>query len=182
MADWPITNFPAPNIISPYSHDSCGGMLNMLSFITAPASATLTQNQAYYFPFWLEQEATAKKMAVQVGATSNGTVDAGIYDEQFNYVISSGATGQGSINAVQELDITDTVLPPGNYWMALSLSSATGTVFRLAASDEIAIPQAPCLTQASAHPLPTTVATPVKSPDSTTVYAINMAVAFDTLI
>lgn len=182
MGDWPATNLAAPNIISPFNHDSVGGLLNMLNFISAPASATLPQNVAHFFPFWLEVEAIAKKMAVLTGATANGNVDVGIYDEEFNYLISSGATAQGSTNTVQELDITDTTLPPGNYWMALSLSSATGTVFRLTAADEVAISQTPCLTQATAHPLPTSTATPVKSTSDPATIALAMAVAFDTLI
>lgn len=182
MADWPITNLAAPNIISPFSPDSIGGILDVLNFSTAPASGTLTQNQAYFFPFTLEQEATAKKMSCLIGGTANGNIDVGIYDEAFTYIISSGATGQGSTSTNQEFDITDTVLPPGFYWMAVSLSSATGTVFRLTAADEAALAQLPCFTQASAHPLPTTTATPVKSPDATVVIAIVMAVSFDTLI
>lgn len=182
MADWPDTRLVAPKVISPYSEDSLGGLNNGIYFLAAPGSGTLVQNQAYYFPFVLERGGTAVKMFALIGGTANGNIDVGIYDEEFNYLISIGATAQGATNTLQEFDITDTFLPPGNYWMALSLSSATGTVFRGFANDEIGLPQVPVYVQGTAHPLPTTVATPVKATDATPVTGIVMGVAFDTLI
>lgn len=184
MGDWPSVLQPPLLIVSPFSQESLGGHYGYQNMtLITPASGTVTQNQAYFFPFRVDIGATAVKMACVIGATANGNIDVGIYDDGFNYLISSGATAQGTTNTLQEFNITDTYLPPGIYWMAVSLSSATGTVFRSAPSaDEVAVSHLPCYQQASAHPLPTTSASPIISGEATPIIAVAMAVAFDTLI
>lgn len=183
MSDWNRVLLPPFFMISPFSPESIGGHIAFQSLTTmTPASGTVTQNQAYFFPFRLDVGATAVKMACVIGATANGNIDVGIYDDGFNYIISSGATAQGSTNTLQEFDITDTELPPGIYWMAVSLSSATGTVFRTNGADEISVSHLPCYQQASAHPLPTTSATPIISGESIPVFLVAMGVSFSTLI
>ena len=179
MSDWPSTLLPPLSIISPLSEEALG---SLTSTTNTPSSQTVVQNQAHYFPFRLDVEATAVKMCATNGATSNGNVDVGIYDDQFNYLISSGATAQGTVSILQEYDITDTVLPPGVYWMAISSSSATATFHTVPMTDEISLSRMPVYVQASAHPLPTTVAAPIKSTATSPVTVLLMGVAFDTLI
>jgi hypothetical protein len=171
-----------PKIISPHSEDAYGAIATATAFAGAPASGVLVQNQAYFFPFTLERAAVAVKMCCLIGGTANGNIDVGLYDAEFNYLISSGATAQGSTSTLQEFDITDTTLPPGFYWMAVSLSSATGTVFRAVSTDESVFGHMAGLVQTSAHPLPTSTASPVKSTDATPAHSIVMGVSFDTLI
>lgn len=172
--------FPTLPCLTPWSLESLGTLL--LADNTAPASAALaTANQAYFFPFEIHEQVTAVKMFVMIGATAGVNVDVGIYDEAFNRLVSSGATAMGSINTLQIFDITDTVLPPGQYYMAISNSGTTGTVFLRSAADEIAQSCFPCLEMASAHALPAT-ATPVKSTAGTPITAIVMGINFDGVI
>ncbi len=146
------------------------------------ASQAVTVNQAYFYPFRLDIGATAVKMAAMNGASVSGNTDVGIYDGQFNYLISSGATLQAGTNAIQEFDITDTYLAPGLYWMALS-NSGPGTFFERAGNaDEIVLAIDPGYQQASAHPLPTTTATPVISTEISPVRFFALGVSFSTLI
>lgn len=182
MPDWPSVLLPPFTVVSPFSEESSASQLHNVS-INAPASGTVTQNQAYFFPFRLDVGRTAVKMFAMNGATANGNTDVGIYDDQFNYLISSGATLQSGTNAIQEFDITDTYLPPGLYWMALSSSSATATFFRVAAAtDEAALSNVAGYQQATAHPLPTSAATPVITTEAAPLIMFVFGVAFDTLI
>lgn len=183
MGDFPSVLRPPMRVITPWSMESLGQQIHVNNPSAVVASTTLTQNQAYYFPFRLDIGATAVKMFALIGATANGNIDVGLYDSEFNYLISSGATAQGTINVLQEFDITDTYLPPGSYWMGLSLSSATGTVFAVTSlADEISVAAEPAYQQASAHPLPTSSATPVITTESLVFTAIAFGVSFDTLI
>lgn len=180
MGDWPNGLLVPPRIITPFSLEALG--TGSLLSAVALASTTVTQNQAYYYPFHLDVGATAVKMVAMIGATSNGNIDVGIYDASFNYIISSGAVAMSvTTSAAQEVDITDTYLPPGNYWMAISCSSATGTFFTKSAADEIEFGGMVLYAQATSHPLPTSSATPVKNTESTPLL-IGMAVSFHTLI
>lgn len=132
------TRWPPLNVITPFHLDSCGSGLNAFGG-TAPAStvsAAPGANYIVYIPFVLCEPALAVKMSYAVGATSNGNCDIGIYDELKNRLVNSGSTAQGTANTLQELDITDTFLQPGRYFMALTLSSATGTWFRGSSADE----------------------------------------------
>lgn len=181
MSDWPDTKMNALSVITPWHEESLGQVISTQSAAGAIASGTLTQNNAYYYPFQLDREETAVKMFFMVGATQNGNIDLGIYDHQFNALVTLGATAMGVANTLQEGDITNTVLPPGRYWMACSISSATGTAFRYNPADELALPNWPALEQASAHPLPTGSATPVRSTNTAPPLVV-MGVAFDTLI
>lgn len=182
--DWPGTKLDPLALITPWSEESLGSPLHGMSAASAIAGGTVTQNQAEFYPFSLDKEATAVKMFVVNGATVNGNTDVGIYDREFKALVTSGATLQAGASALQEFNITDTVLPPGRYWMAISTSSATATFFRHGPVDELAMPALPLLMVAAAtpgHPLPTPTATPVRH-TGTAPNLILMGVAFDTLI
>lgn len=95
---------------------------------SGPASnATGATNQAVYVPFCVQRPMTVLQMWCINGATVNGNIDAGIYDTGKNRLVSLGATAQAGTTAIQQLNITDTFLLPGVYYMALAWSSATAT-------------------------------------------------------
>lgn len=179
--EWPSTLLDPPPLITPWSNESCGNALATQTAATNMASGTLTQNQAYFYPFTLTKGRTAVKMFALTGATQNGNIDLGIYDDQFNCIVTLGATAMGAVNTLQEGNIADTHLPAGRYWMAYSCSSATGTCFQFAPADEFALSNWVVLMQASAHPLPTTSATPIRSTEGGPKM-LAIGVSFDTLI
>lgn len=89
-----------------------------------PSTVAPTANQAYLYPFALPKEATVTKLSIANGAAPSGNVDMGIYDENFSKLVSSGAVARSGANVYQDLDITDTLLAAGRYYLAFSVSTA----------------------------------------------------------
>lgn len=158
--DWPNNRFPVLNTITPWSLESLGLTLLRSGYTPDVAISNVPgANTALFYPFRIFEPSTAVKMACVNGATVNGNVDLGIYDRELNKIVSTGSTAQAGANAIQVIDITDTLLLPGNYFMAVELSSATGTLMRSTATDEDALSAHPFYTQAvGAFPLPATAA------------------------
>lgn len=133
MGDFPGVGFwPARDVIGPGS--AVIGLGDRLVLTTAvPASgAWPAANRAIYIPIVIGNWFTAKKIVVENAGTVNGNVDAGIYDQAGNRIVSIGTTAQTGTNVPQELDITDTTLAPGRYYLAMASSSGTATYFRWA--------------------------------------------------
>lgn len=89
-------------------------------------------NRAIYIPFRVETTVTAYQMAVEVG-TQSGNLDIGIYDELGNRLVSSGSTAVAAAG-IQAVNITDTVLTPGIYFMALCVDNITAAFTRSSGS------------------------------------------------
>jgi hypothetical protein len=134
---------------------------------TAPTSATWeAANRAVYYPLLVPTVTIVRRFWWANGATTTGgaTVEAGVYADggyKPGGKIVSGSATQGTASQVQFVDVTDTTLAPGLYWLALSASSATNTtIFRTTLRTEW--DAALRFEQSSANPLPAT-ATPAES-------------------
>jgi hypothetical protein len=183
--DFPNYRWPPLNVVTPFHQDSLGATLgNYTSSIVLSGglSGTFSDELIYYYPFAVHEACIAVKMSYLVGGTAAGTVDLGIYDAQFNLIISTGLTAQGTINVLQELDITDTLLQPGFYYMAIKCTDGTGTHFRDNAADELTLSLVPSLveTGGAGAALPSAGA-PGSAADSAPLFIL-MGVHFDTLI
>ena len=116
--------------ISTLSINSLGQARMSQSGATPASAAWPVANTAYYFPFTVADTVTFTRGHLYNGATATGNVDIGIYSESGTRLASTGATAQAGTSAVQTIAFTASVtLTPGRYYMGLSLSSATGTVF-----------------------------------------------------
>lgn len=124
-----VSTMKAPNVITPASLFSIG--VDMAAHaLAAPASTTFpTANAAIYIPFWLPEARTVTQVFWHNGATSNGQVDVGIYDNDGTRKVSAGSTTQTPINVIQSVDVTDTALAAGRYYLAVAMDDATGTLF-----------------------------------------------------
>lgn len=175
MADFPGYRMAVWPVLTPAHLASYGFALsgNGTQILGAASSGTWTvANQAYYYPFSLYDWATAYQLLFWVGATSSGNIDVGIYDSQGNKIISAGSTAMSAtVNTVQEINITDTLLAPGHYMLAGAVDNTTGTVFRLAQTDELAHGSYPIYTEATAFALPAT-ATPIQGTDASSFIAM----------
>lgn len=114
-----------------------GGGMNLRALAIgnqATSTAWGTANLALYLPFSLPYSYTVNRLCYAVGATANGNVTMGIYGEATRALQASvAATAQGTINTIQYLSLASPLtLAAGDYFVAIALSSATGTV--LAAS------------------------------------------------
>lgn len=119
------------------------------------AAAWGTANRAVFIPFVIETPVTVQQVCWVNGATVNGSVDMGVYNPDGTLIVSAGSTGQSGANSLQSVDVTDTPLTPGTYFMAMASDSATGTYL---ANTNLGVPtlRAACVQiQATAFPLAT---------------------------
>lgn len=129
-------------------------------------------NRAILIPFDISESYTVKKLGWINGATVSGNVDVGIYDTNLTRLVSAGSTAQGSISVVQEVDVTDTTLPPGSYYMAMAMDNTTGRVLRSVANhlDTASVGVAQ---MAAAFPLPATATLAEPVNDYTPLIAVS---------
>jgi hypothetical protein len=114
-------------VISPACPQALGNFFNAAGY-TLSSTAWLTANRCSSIPFSVYAPITIVKMFVINGATVSGNIDVGIYDFWGKLLVSKGSTAQSGINAIQSFDITDTLLNPGHYYMAVVLDNTTGTL------------------------------------------------------
>lgn len=132
-----------------------------------PASAAWgTNNKAIYIPFRTTAPLIVRQMFCFNGSTANGNVDIGVYDARFTLLVSTGSTAQAGTSALQVIDVTDTEIGVGTFYLALALSSTSGTIFRTSEANNAFASAFGLLQQtASAFPLPAT-GTPVTTTGS----------------
>lgn len=148
-------------VITPWSFESLGyitGRLGASGSINVVSSAVYpTASKAFYIPFVIvEKPFTVARIGVGNGTAVSGNIDAGVYDSQGNRLVSSGSTAQSGTSAVQWLDVTDTTLNPGLYYMALSVDNTTATVLRSAGLNQTEQRILGCFVETSAFALPAT--------------------------
>lgn len=161
-----ITLPPPPAIIHPWASEAAA-VGNMRTWPYSNLGSQLwSQNFARYFPFTVTQGVTVYKMALMTGSTANGNVDMGIYDSAKNKIVSTGSKTQAAANTLQVEDVTDTYLPPGDYFLAGQSDSATATSMAVGSADELIFPHSVWYVQnVGSFPLPAT-ATLNKSSDA----------------
>lgn len=163
MPDFPAYRLPPPPVLTPYHPDSLGNSVlaatSTDTFGNTLSTAWPTSNLAFFYPFQLYDFATAYQLLWFVGGTAAGNIDVGIYDSQANLIISAGSTAMSAtINTVQELNIADTALRPGEYFLAGGCTLNTGTVFARSIGDELVLSSRLMYEQATAVPLPAAAA------------------------
>lgn len=169
--DFPQSVLVPPPILSTFSRECVGQALIGGAFTVLDATtsrAWTANNKAYYYPFTLYAHCTAYQLLFMVGSTSSGNIDVGIYDNEANLIVGAGSTAMSaSTSTVQQINITDTALKPGRYFLGVACSTTAGTCFNGGSSsnDEQILPLLPVYEQASALPLPST-ATPVLCTDA----------------
>lgn len=128
MGDWPQTQECNPIAISTGSPESIGVELSAYLTTSVLTTAWPTANLALYVPFVVHRPWTVLKMLIENGATVGGNVDVGVYDGQQNRILSSGSTAHAGASGVQTFDVTDTLLVPGAYFMAVTFDNNTSTI------------------------------------------------------
>ena len=146
---------PTPVMVSALSRSSIGGELAVVG--SSPADLTWpSANLAVYIPFTLAESITAYKMWVFNGAAVSGNLDIGIYNEAGTKLIATGSTAQSGTTAIQTVDVADTALGPGTFYLALVLDNGTGKVRQQLFSTSPTIYPTVCgiAQESSAFPLP----------------------------
>lgn len=164
MPDFPAYRWPPLVVVTPFHSESVKELLvatdrSLGSFISTAQVDELIK----YFPFTLYEPSLLTKMSWIVGGTAAGNNDMGVYDAETKLlIVSTGLTAQGTISTIQTVDVTDTLLSPGNYYMAIKGTDATGTLYSIAIADELGQSQYHILSEAggAGAALPSTM-TPV---------------------
>jgi hypothetical protein len=121
---------------------------------SGPGSAAFpASNDAIFVPLYLSQATLIKRLFSSNGTSVSGNIDVGIYTENGARITSSGSTAQSGTSTLQFFDITDIVLGPGRYYLAVAMDNTTGTLLRWSTSSALT----KCMGivgQASAFPLP----------------------------
>lgn len=168
---------PNAAIITPWSAiESIGSKIAALNqALTAAASAAWpSANLAIYVPFVLRRQITVTQLFWYNGATASGNVDIGIYSADGARIVSSGSTGQGTINVLQAVDITDTPIGPGLFRMALAVDNGTATMFSVATSLIALLSSCGVTQQATAFALPASSAIATATFDYLPVFGLTM--------
>lgn len=121
----PVAALPARGelLLTSSSCFSASGMIVQAGggFTTSPVWAT-SKPSAY--PFVLDEAVTAYQLGWH-NSTAGGNADIGIYDASFNRLVSSGSTACVTNSVWQFVDVADTVLPAGSYYLVINLDNAT---------------------------------------------------------
>ena len=129
MNEWPLalSRLTHELVISSASPNSVGTFCGNNGFGSAAWPAN---NRAIYIPFRLAVPAIAQKIFVSNGAAATGNADVGIYDSAGTRLVSVGSTARAGTDAINTFDIADTLLGPGQFYMAIVLSTTSGSVYR----------------------------------------------------
>lgn len=119
MSDWPPIRpleAYAGGVIS--TATAIAGYHNA-SIVALASTAWPSANLAIFVPFRLAAPVIVYKMATGSGTTAAGNFDIGIYDSAGNRLVSSGTTAKGA-SVEHIIDVTDTVIGPGLFYLAMS--------------------------------------------------------------
>lgn len=144
----------ADNVVHPGSHNCLGREAANL-FSSFASAVWVTTNLAIYVPFVMYRSGIVYQVGwMNGGTTVSGTREVGVYNSAGSKMISGAATGSGT-NVMQRVNVTDTTLNPGQYWLAITCTTASDW-FAYTAPVPI-FTALGCLTQTSANPLPSTM-------------------------
>lgn len=117
MSGWGETPLPLIGTWSKYGPMGSGGNMFM--------SSNWTAQLAVYVPMRFSVAIPVKKLWWVNGSNVTGNIDVGIYDSAGNKLVSTGAIAGGTASQIGSADVTDLILPPGEYFFA-GWQSSTG--------------------------------------------------------
>ncbi len=109
----------------------------MGAFFTNAGTAAVAwpaNNRALYSPISLPSNFTVARLMIASG-NATGNVDVGLYDVNGNLLVSTGTVARSGSSVVQYYDVTDESFPPGDYYLALVVSTTSGTVIASSPQD-----------------------------------------------
>lgn len=126
-------------LIRPYRQNMPGGMSTAdmvhqpFAVLGSYGSGTWpSANLAIYIPVIVYQRVVITKLSVSNGSTASGNFDVGVYTAAGTLAVSKGSTAQTGTSTEQFVDVTDTQIGPGLYYLAAAMDGTTGTTTRIA--------------------------------------------------
>jgi hypothetical protein len=146
LTDWPYSQFDVNAILSTIGPNCVYADLAINTSQSFNTSAVYpTANTAIYIPVWINRQVTVYRMSTVVAAQS-GNMDIGIYDDFGNRMVSKGSTPVPAAG-IASIDVADTVIGPGAYFLALNCDNVVAS-FRRCAAGVIVAQMSGCLQQA----------------------------------
>ena len=153
----PAAGKPDPMVLSTVTADLIG--LSDVGGGSSTSALWPTALKAMFYPVRLSQPRTYVKAWWLNGNTAAGNVDVGIYTlsgTTMSRVVASTAEAQGTVSTMQvAATFTTTTIGPGLYYLAMSCSLATATMWRNSLSVQQAR-QGGIFMAVTSHPLPST--------------------------
>lgn len=153
-----VKSLPPLVTIQPFSPESIGAQLNANGFSLGSFASTSfpSANRAIYLPFSIAVPTVVVKLFCLNGGVTSNNMDMGIYDWTGTKLVSIGSTAQSGASAVQEFNITDTLLGPGRFFLAVCCVSGSASLQRIAGTSTEQMAAWGMYNQSSAFPLPAT--------------------------
>lgn len=82
-------------------------------------------NDPAAYPFRLGEAAVVTHLGWLNGSAAGGNVDIGVYSTSWVRLVSAGSTGGSGNSAWQWVNVTDTALPAGQYYLVMSRDNTT---------------------------------------------------------
>lgn len=95
----------------------------------ATSTAWGTANRAIYVPIRVPHRITVKELGYVCNSTATGNIDIGLYDSAGTRLASTGSTAKANSTKTVALDVTDTTIGPGLYYVALNNDTTTDTFY-----------------------------------------------------
>lgn len=152
------SEFPRPNnhMIASWSPECLGWELGGMTTSFATGTYT-TASTAIAIPLVITHPFVVRKVFWHNGTTATtDSADVGVYTEAGARLVSGGGTAISGAASVQEVDVTDTALKPGRYWLAYVQNGTTATPVRCAFGSAAVARMIGSAGMASAYPLPST--------------------------
>lgn len=92
---------------------------------SATGAAWPAANDALFVPFRVPTAVTVYQMACGTGTGTAGNFDLGIYDAGGNRLVSTGSTAKTTATSERIVNVTDTTLLPGLYYLAMATDGVT---------------------------------------------------------
>lgn len=161
-----LSALPSPPVITAESRLSCVAGVAQMGAAAAASGTSPWSDAADFvlaFPFVLESPTSFYKVFWVNGSSAGGNSDVAIYDEDYNFIVGTGAATAGSGNNVpQVVALTATVrLGPGLYYAGMSHSATTtNQVFRWSSAASALWQGAGCWKFSDNPPISSATATP----------------------
>lgn len=156
--------YPRPNdhIIATWSYCAIGEDLRGQAAANFASGTYPGSGRVIAFPFIVAHPFLVRKVFWFNGTTATtDSVDVGVYKlddpSSTSRVVSGGGTLASGASGTQEVNVTDTLLPPGRYYCAYTQNGTTATPI-LSTAAVVTLRVAGCIQQtASGYPLPSTL-------------------------
>lgn len=159
MSDFSQPGFTAPLLISSLSKYTAAAELSWLNGLAGASNLTSrswpSASLGIYIPLTLPFPYPVARVFIANGATVTKNFDIGVFTSDGARIFSTGAQAQSGASALQYVTVSPQILlPPGSYYLAVTMSGTNGTTFATNSGTVIAMRMSGCLQQASITTLP----------------------------